>query len=467
MPLDLAHAQSLDASDPLRACRDLFHIPPSAKEPGKASIYMTGNSLGCQPKATRALIEQELDDWARLGVEAHLHGRDPWLPYHEWFRGPAARLVGGVEGEAVMMNSLTANLHLLMVSFFRPTAQRYRIVIEDSAFPSDSYAVQSQLRFHGIDPHGSHASHASHSSHASNTAGLVRLKPREGEHTLRTSDIEGFLHEEGESVALVLLGAVNYLTGQWFDMERITAAAKAKGCTVGWDLAHAAGNVPMKLHDWNADFAAWCTYKYLNSGPGAVAGAWVHERHFANWQRAKEQRANSEGKPSGSSLPSANLPFAILPRFEGWWGANSATRFKMKPDIDPTPSVEAWQLSNPPILALAPVKASMQIFDKVGMPALREKSLTLTAYLEQLIDEQLKDKIEIITPRTPQDRGAQLSLVVKNATTTRGLEKRLSNEGIIVDFREPNVIRVAPTPLYNTFADCWGLVQALRNVLSR
>jgi kynureninase len=426
MPLDLTHDQSLDAADPLRACRDLFHIPPSAKDPGKPSIYMTGNSLGCQPKSTRALIEQDLDDWARLGVEAHLHGGDPWLPYHEWFRGPAARLVGGVEGEAVMMNSLTANLHLLMVSFFRPTSERYKIVIEDSAFPSDSYAVQSQLRFHGID----------------SREGLVRLKPRSGEHTLRTTDIEGFLWEEGQQVALVLLGAVNYLTGQWFDMARITAAAKDRGCMVGWDLAHAAGNVPMKLHDWGADFAAWCTYKYLNSGPGAVAGAWVHERQLG-------------GQPlrGGSSLP----------RFEGWWGTDPATRFQMKPDIAPPASVEAWQLSNPPILALAPVKASMQIFDKVGMPALREKSLKLTAYLEQLIDTELKGKIEILTPRNPSERGAQLSLVVKGAT--RSLERRLHDEGIIVDFREPNVIRVAPTPLYNSFADCWGLVQGLKNLV--
>jgi kynureninase len=425
---DFPYAQSLDAADPLRQYRDLFHIPPSAKDPSKPSIYMTGNSLGCQPKATRQLIEQELEDWAQLGVEAHLRGRDPWLPYHEWFRGPAARLVGGKEGEAVMMNSLTANLHLLMVSFFRPTRERYKIVIEDSAFPSDSYAVQSQLRFHGIEP----------------AEGLVRLKPRQGEHTLRTEDIEGFLWEEGQQVALVMLGAVNYLTGQWFDMPRITAAAKERGCTVGWDLAHAAGNVPMKLHDWNADFAAWCSYKYLNSGPGAVAGAWVHERHLKG----------GPAVPAGSSLP----------RFEGWWGTDPATRFQMRPEIQPPASVEAWQLSNPPIFALAPVKASMQIFDKVGMQAPREKSVKLTGYLEQLINQELKDKIDILTPREPYQRGAQLSLVVKDAT--RDLERRLHAEGIVVDFREPNVIRVAPTPLYNTFADCLGLVLGLKRVLS-
>jgi kynureninase len=413
------HALQLDEHDPLRAERDGFLIPPHPADPSRPCVYMTGNSLGCQPKATRKLIEQELEDWAKLGVTAHLHGRDPWLPYHEWFRGPAARLVGAREGECVMMNSLTTNLHLLMVSFFRPTADRYKIVIEDSAFPSDSYAVASQLRFHGIDP----------------ADGLIRLRPREGEHTLRTSDIEGFLWEQGQQVALVLLGAVNYLTGQWFDMARITAAAKERGCTVGWDLAHAAGNVPLQLHDWGVDFAAWCTYKYLNSGPGAVAGAFVHERHFRS----------------------------ALPRFEGWWGTDPATRFQMKPDIEPVPSVEAWQLSNPPILALAPVKASMQIFDRVGMAALREKSLKLTAYLEQLIDRELAGKVQIITPRDPQQRGAQLSLVAQGAA--RDLERRLHAEGVVVDFREPNVIRVAPTPLYNTFHDCWQLVQALKRVL--
>jgi kynureninase len=419
MQPDESQALQLDEHDPLRNERAGFLIPPHAKAPSRPCVYMTGNSLGCQPRATRALLEQELDDWARLGVATHIHGRDPWLPYHEWFRGPAARLVGGREGECVMMNSLTTHLHLLMVSFFRPTSDRFKIVIEDSAFPSDSYAVASQLRFHGIDP----------------AEGLVRLKPRAGEHTLRTSDIEGFLWEQGQQVALVLLGAVNYLTGQWFEMQRITAAAKERGCVVGWDLAHAAGNVPMKLHDWGVDFAAWCTYKYLNSGPGAVAGAFVHERHFR------------EG----------------LPRFEGWWGTEPATRFQMRPTIEPMRSVEAWQLSNPPIMALAPVKASMQVFDRVGMPALREKSLKLTAYLEQLIDKELAGRVEIVTPRDPQQRGAQLSLIAHGAA--KDLERRLHAEGVVVDFREPNIIRVAPTPLYNTFHDCWELVQALKRVL--
>jgi len=414
-------ALSQDNLDPFRSARNLFHIPPSAADPSRPSIYLTGNSLGCQPKSTRALIEQDLDDWANLGVDAHLNGRDPWLPYHEWFRSPAARLVGALPGECVMMNGLTTNLHLLMVSFYRPTTDRFKILIEDSAFPSDSYAVASQLRFHGFDP----------------ATDLIRLRPREDEHTLRTEDIERTLEREGKSIALLLLGAVNYLTGQWFDMPRITSAARRMGITVGWDLAHAAGNVPMQLHDWGVDFAAWCSYKYLNSGPGAVAGAFVHERHH------KDQ---------------------TLPRFAGWWGNDPATRFKMGPDFIPVASADAWQLSNPPIFALAPVKASMQIFDQFGMPALREKSLTLTAYLEILLDTHCKDKVTILTPRDPAARGAQLSLAVKGAT--RDLERRLHAQGLVVDFREPNVIRVAPTPLYNTFHDCWQFVQVLKTSLS-
>jgi len=417
---DQTYAAALDAADPLRECRALFHLPPHAKDPARPCVYMTGNSLGCQPKATRALLEQELDDWAKLGVGAHIHGRDPWLPYHEWFREPAARLVGGNPGECVMMNSLTTNLHLLMVSFFRPTTDRFKVVIEDTAFPSDSYAVTSQLRFHGIDP----------------AEGLIRLRPRAGEHTLRTEDIEAFLWEQGQQCALVMLGAVNYLTGQWFEMQRITAAAKERGCTVGWDLAHAAGNVPLRLHDWGVDFAAWCSYKYLNSGPGAVAGAFVHERHLANHE---------------------------LPRFAGWWGNDPATRFKMGPDFRARESADGWQLSNPPIMALAPVKASMQIFDRVGMRAIREKSEKITAYLAWLIGQELKGKVQVLTPTDAAQRGAQLSLAVNGAT--RDFEKRMHAEGAVVDFREPNVVRVAPAPLYTTYQDCWELVQVMKRTL--
>lgn len=418
---DEAFARRLDAEDPLRACRNLFHIPPHPADPSRESIYLCGNSLGLQPKSTRALIEQELDDWARLAVDAHLRGRDPWLPYHEQFREPAARLVGGVPGEAVMMNSLTVNLHLLMVSFYRPTPERYKIVIEDAAFPSDSYAVASQLRFHGFDP----------------AEGLIRLKPREGEWVLRTEDVEATLEREGRSVALVMLGAVNYLTGQWFDMKRITAAARKHGCVVGWDLAHAAGNVPLRLHEWNVDFAAWCTYKYLNSGPGAVAGAYVHERHGRDFS---------------------------LPRFAGWWGNDPATRFEMKPGFMPRPGADGWQLSNPPIMALAPVKASMAIFDRVGMDALRRKSLQLTAYLEFLLDRVIgAERVRVITPRDPAARGAQLSLIVPGAS--RATEKALHREGVMADYREPDVIRVAPTPLYNTFHDAWRFVHILNRLI--
>jgi kynureninase len=416
---DEACARRLDEADPLRACRDLFLIPPSHGG-GSSCVYLCGNSLGLQPRSARTAVERELDDWARLGVGAHLAGRNPWLPYHEQFREPAARLVGAVPGEAVMMNSLTANLHLLMVSFYRPTRERYRIVIEDAAFPSDSYAVASQVRFHGFDP----------------ADGLIRLKSREGEATLRTEDIEAALERDGPSVALVLLGAVNYLTGQWFDMPRITAAAKRQGCTVGWDLAHAAGNVPMRLHDWGVDFAAWCTYKYLNSGPGAVAGAFVHERHAGRTD---------------------------LPRFTGWWGHDAATRFKMGPEFSPQPGAEAWQLSNPPILALAPVRASMDIFDRIGMEALRAKSVRLTAYMQFLLGSLAPGKVQVLTPRDPDQRGAQLSLVVPGSS--RDLEHRLHQEGVVVDFREPDVVRAAPVPLYNTFQDVRRFVTTLQRLL--
>lgn len=415
---DEACALRLDAQDPLRSWREQFHIP-SAPD-GRPCVYLCGNSLGLQPRTTRAAIEQELEDWATLGVNAHLHGRDPWLPYHEQFREPAARLVGGLPGEAVMMNSLTVNLHLLMVSFYRPTRERFKILIENAAFPSDSYAVASQVRFHGFNPR----------------EGVVRLKPREGEATLRTEDIEDVLGREGKSIAMVLLGAVNYLTGQWLDMERITAAAKGQGCVVGWDLAHAAGNVPLRLHDWGADFAAWCTYKYLNSGPGAVAGAWVHERH---------------GKNTG------------LVRFAGWWGNDPATRFRMGPEFVAREGADGWQLSNPPIMALAPVKASMRIFDTVGMEALRAKSLRLTGYMEFLLDQLPPGRVKVLTPRDPQRRGAQLSLVVPGVS--RDLERQLHAQGVVVDFREPDVVRAAPAPLYNSFHDVWRFVAALRRTL--
>lgn len=428
---DDAFARDADAADPLRAFRDQFHFPRAAG--GQPPIYLTGNSLGLQPRAARALVDQELEDWATLAVDAHLSGRSPWLPYHEQFRAPMSRVVGALPHEVVMMNSLTVNLHLLMVSFYRPTRDRFKIVIEDSAFPSDSYAVASQAAFHGHAPRDA----------------IVRLKPREGESALRTEDVESFLEREGRSVALVLLGAVNYLTGQWFDMPRITAAAYKQGCTVGWDLAHAAGNVPVRLHDWNVDFAAWCTYKYLNSGPGAVAGAFVHERHT---------RARSGPQDSGQRTQD-------FPLFAGWWGNDPATRFKMAPEFVPVQSADAWQLSNPPILSLAPVKASLDIFDRATMPAIREKSLRLTGYLEYLLDARCRGSVQSLTPRDPAQRGAQLSLVIPGVN--RDIEQRLHDRGVYVDFREPNVVRAAPTALYNSFQDVHRFVGILSELTAQ
>lgn len=417
---DEAFARELDAADPLRPFRAEFLFPHVRG--GAEPVYLTGNSLGLQPRATRTQIESELDDWARLAVDAHVEGRHPWLPYHEQFRGPMCRVVGALPHEVVMMNSLTVNLHLLMVSFYRPTRDRLKIVIEDSAFPSDSYAVASQAAFHGLDPASS----------------VIRLKPRPGEHTLRTDDVLEVIEREGNAIALVMLGAVNYLTGQWFEMERITSAAQKQGCTVGWDLAHAVGNVPVRLHDWNVDFAAWCTYKYLNSGPGAVAGAFVHEKHTR----------------SGAG--------AMLPRFAGWWGNDPATRFKMGPEFAPVSSADAWQLSNPPILALAPVKASLDIFDRAGMQSIREKSVRLTGYMEFLMDRWCGGRVKCLTPRDSAQRGAQLSLVVPGAG--RAIEKKLHERGVWVDYREPDVFRAAPTALYNSFGDVRRFVSALREV---
>jgi len=427
--VDEAFSREMDAADPLRSHRAEFLFP---EVKGGEPVYLTGNSLGLQPRATRGMVERELEDWSRLAVDAHVDGRNPWLPYHEQFRGPMGRVVGALPHEVVMMNSLTVNLHLLMVSFYRPTRERFKIVIEDSAFPSDSYAVASQVAFHGFDP----------------AAGVVRLKPREGETTLRTEVVLAFLEREGKSVALVMLGAVNYFTGQWFEMERITSAGHAHGCVVGWDLAHAAGNVPVKLHDWNVDFAAWCTYKYLNSGPGAVAGAFVHERHSG--KAAKQQigkAANEETRPL----------------FAGWWGNDPATRFKMGPKFVPVASADAWQLSNPPILALAPVKASLDIFDRAGMQAIRDKSVKLTGYMEFLIREWCGGKVKCLTPTDPGQRGAQLSLVVPGAG--KAIEKKLHERGVWVDYREPDVFRAAPTGLYNSFGDVRRFVSLLREVM--
>jgi kynureninase len=399
-------AAEMDARDPLAPLREQFHIPPAPD--GGPSVYLCGHSLGLQPRRAQEYIEQELHDWAKLGVEAHFHGRNPWMPYHRLLTDNMAGVVGANPEEVVVMNSLTANLHLMMVSFYRPTAQRHKIVIEAGAFPSDRYAVESQIRFHGLDPAQS----------------LIELKPRPSEATLRQEDIEALLERDGSSIALVMLGGVNYATGQWFDMEAITRAGHAQGCVVAFDLAHAAGNVPVRLHDWDVDFAVWCTYKYLNGGPGCVGGCFVHQRHA----RAHE-----------------------LPRFAGWWGHDQSTRFLMGAEFQPSPGAEGWQLSNPPIMALAPLRASLEIFGAAGMEQLRKKSISLTGYLEFLLEQAKSDKFTIITPGEPERRGAQLSIRIRDRG--RAVLDRLIAEGVICDWREPDILRVAPIPLYNRYGD--------------
>ncbi|WP_346113400.1 kynureninase [Catellatospora bangladeshensis] len=416
-------ARRRDEADP--GHRDLFRIPP-AEGGGYAEVaYMAGNSLGLQPRATRDELLEDLDAWARLGVEGHLEAGRPWLPYHELLTEQAARLVGGLPSETVVMNSLTVNLHLLMVSFYRPSGTRTRIVIEDAAFPSDSYAVRSQVAFHGLDP----------------DAEVVRLRPRDGEDCLRTEDVLAYLRDEGGRVALVLLGGVNYLTGELMDIPAITGAARAAGAVAGWDLAHAAGNVPLRLHEWGVDFAAWCSYKYLNSGPGALSGVFVHEWHL--------------GDPD-------------LPRFEGWWSTAAATRFEMTPTSRPPATVEAWQISNPPIYAMGPVRTSLELFDKVGMEALRARSLRLTAYLESLLDEVLPGRPLVqVTPRDPERRGCQLS-VRTTAMGANELARRLRHEhGVIADARQPDIVRFAPVPLYSTYDDCRRVAEALAAIFPK
>jgi len=412
-----AAAIALDAADPLARFRDEFLIPRN--EDGSEQFYFCGNSLGLQPRATRDALLEELDDWAELAVEAHFRGRRPWMPYHGFVRDDLAALVGALPHEVVAMNSLTANLHLMMVSFYRPTRERDAILIERDAFPSDHHAVRSQLRFHGFDPSRS----------------LIEIAA-DGAHGVLSEDaILRAIDEHGERIALVLLPGVQYLSGQAFDLGAITRAAHAKGCRVGFDLAHAAGNLELTLHDDGCDFAVWCSYKYLNSGPGAVAGCFVHERH-----------ANRD-----------------LPRFAGWWGHDQATRFRMAPDFVATPGADGWQLSNPPILALAPLRVSLGLFRSAGMRALRSKSMALTAYFDDLIRAHAGDVLEITTPTDPRRRGCQLSLRVKGPREAgRSLFDHLHRRGIVVDWREPDVIRAAPTPLYNRHLDCLRFVQAVR-----
>ncbi len=398
--------------------RHKFFIPKHSN--GENVIYLTGNSLGLQPKTTRNYIEQELKDWETFGVEGHFHAKNPWMPYHEFLTNSMANVVGAKPIETVVMNSLTVNLHLLMVSFYRPTEKRYKIVIEKNAFPSDQYAVQSQIKFHGFDVENS----------------LIELTSREGETTLRIEDIEEILRENGNEIALIMLGGVNYYTGQAFDMQRITEIGHEIGAVVGFDLAHAAGNLFLQLHDWNVDFAAWCSYKYLNSGPGGIAGVFVHEKHAESFD---------------------------LPRFAGWWGHDKETRFLMGDEFVPIRGAEGWQLSNPPIFQMASLRASLEVFEEAGMNNLREKSIKLTNYLEFLLGEIKDERIEIITPKNSDERGCQLSIRVRNAD--KSLFKAITERGIIADWREPDVIRVAPVPLYNSFMDCWKFVEILKEIL--
>jgi kynureninase len=416
-------AVAFDRADPLGRFREEFRIPKS--ESGEEEIYFAGNSLGLMPKRTPRYVVEELEKWKRLAVKAHFSGENPWMPYHELLAEPMARLVGASPSEVVTMNSLTANLHLMMASFYRPNRERHRILLEDHAFPSDDYALESQAVLHGFDP----------------AEALVRMRPDsvKGKHAIDTAEIAELLEREGESIALVLLPGVQYYTGQAFDMEAITQLAHGKGCVVGFDLAHAAGNLVLRLHEWNVDFAVWCTYKYLNSGPGSVGGCFVHERHGMR---------------------------VDLPRLAGWWGHDKASRFRMESGFRPIPGAEGWQLSNPPILSLAAIRASLEVFMEAGgMEPLREKSLRLTAYLEWLLQRETGDSVEILTPADPSRRGCQLSFRVKSNASGRTVFEKLEASGVICDWREPDVIRAAPVPLYNRFEEVHRFVEILRRAL--
>jgi kynureninase len=414
---ELSFAKELDQSDPLKIYREKFLIPKDKS--GKETIYLAGNSLGLQPKTVRAYVEQELKDWETFAVEGHTQAKNPWLPYHEFLTDQTAKLVGAKPEEVVNMNSLTVNLHLLFVSFYKPTKERHKILIEANSFPSDHYAVQSQIKFHGFDVENS----------------LIEMKPREGEDTIRTQDIEELIEKEGDSIALIWFAGVNYYTGQAFEMEKITEAGHKKGCIVGFDLAHATGNLVLNLHDWNVDFAVWCNYKYMNGGPGAIGGAYVNEKYFTDKN---------------------------IPKFLGWWGHDKQTRFLMDHKYISIPTVESWQISNPPILQLASLKASLDIFDEAGMKALREKSERLTGFMEFLINEKENENISIITPEVAIERGCQLSLRIKN--NGKELYKKLLEDGVICDWREPDVIRVAPVPLYNTFEDVFNFIKIISKI---
>jgi len=416
---DKSFALEQDANDPLKNYREKFFIPTN-RENKNEQIYFCGNSLGLQPKTVRAYVEQELKDWELMGIEGVTEAKNPWLPYHEFLAKQTAHLVGAKESEVVNMNTLSVNLHLMMVSFYRPTKERNKIFIEGTAFPSDQYAVKSQLRFHGYSDDS-----------------LIEIFPKQNETYIKTEDILEVIEREGDKIALIMFAGVNYYTGQFFDLKKITKAGHKKGCMVGFDLAHAAGNIDVQLHDWDVDFAVWCNYKYVNGGPGAIAGAFVHEKHH-----------NDKN----------------MPRFEGWWGNDKQTRFLMKPDFVPIPTVESWQLSNPPILQLASLKASLDIFEEAGIKNLREKSKKLTGYLEYLLIENgLTTKLTILTPADAKQRGCQLSL--RFAKNGKEVFNKLMASDVICDWREPDVIRIAPTPLYNKFEEVYDFVQIVKSVL--
>jgi kynureninase len=415
---NLEFAQSVDDIDFLNAFRSRFHFP---KHNDHDTVYFCGNSLGLQPRSASYLFQKELDEWAKWGVEGHFNAENPWLSYHKQFTSSLAKICGALDREVVATNTLTVNLHLLMISFYKPNkaAGRTKIIMEGGAFPSDQYAVETQVRMHGLDPH----------------TDIIELLPRDGENTLRKEDIIQAIEDAGDTLALVMMGGVNYYTGQLYDMANITAAGHKVGALVGFDLAHAMGNVPLSLHDWGVDFACWCTYKYLNAGPGGVAGIFVHEKHIDNENTF---------------------------RLAGWWGNDEATRFKMKKGFVPSKSADSWQMSNAPVFNMVGLKASLDIFDKTSVADLRAKSIQLTAYMEFLLEDVTHLDFEIITPKDPEQRGAQLSLLF--GADGRKVFDALTANGVIADWREPNVIRIAPVPLYNTFEDCYRFYEILKAI---
>ena len=416
---NLDFAIKKDKEDPLNKYRNEFLIPTNNK--GEELVYLCGNSLGLQPKKTSNYIQQELNDWAKFGVEGHTDAKNPWLPYHEFLTNSMAKIVGAKTNEVVIMNSLTTNLHLMMVSFYQPSEKKYKILIESDTFPSDKYAMESQLKFHGY----------------CKKEGLIQWKPREGEELCRMEDLEHIMKEQGDEIALIMIGCTNYYSGQLYPLKKITQIGHKYNCMVGFDLAHGVGNIQPNLHESGADFAVWCTYKYLNSGPGSLGGCFVHERHAKN---------------------------NTLNRFAGWWGHNKKTRFNMRHEFDVLPGAEGWQLSNPAILSMAAIKASLDLFEEAGFENIIAKSKSLTGFLEYLIDGLNNPKINIITPKNPKERGCQLSIQVKDAN--KKLHSLLTQNGVISDWREPDVIRVAPAPLYNSYQDVYEFIQRFKKILN-